>query len=503
MIFVALLALSFQLYSTAPIGVGVSHDSILYLITAENISDGEGAYWTGGGGELKPLIHFPPLYPLLLAFGSSLAGSRMQIAAWSAASLFGASVLLAGAIIFYATGSWRAAILGETFFALSPPLFEVHLEAMSEPLYLTLTLSALFLLTSYLNDQKRWKGHLSALISSLAFLTRYIGASLAATGVIALLLFYPGSKLKKIREALRFGAIAIAANFVWTMRNFSLTGSFTNRVFAIHPIGEEKINEAITTLSGWLLYTKDSLEIKIMLAAFIILLAAGIVLSILFHPGRSKSRQPRHTKNVFLLHGILFGFFLLFSLTFFDASTRLNSRILSPLYGIALVLLFVEGHSILKPRLRVLIEKPQSAFIAIGLLGVLFFASTTLGVISVAREQGRGFNSRAWQGSEIIAKLRAMQPDPIIYTNEAFAVLYLTGIPALRVPEKVDPVDGKRRENYEELLAKMKRRLLDPNSALAVFHQGYLRPGMPSLDEMSEGLIRFHQSSDGIIYTRE
>jgi len=48
------------LWST-PWGVGIVHDSLFYFSAAENLAFGRGLFWAGGGGELKPLVHFPPL----------------------------------------------------------------------------------------------------------------------------------------------------------------------------------------------------------------------------------------------------------------------------------------------------------------------------------------------------------------------------------------------------------------------------------------------------------
>jgi hypothetical protein len=115
------------------------------------------------------------------------------------------------------------------------------------------------------------------------------------------------------------------------------------------------------------------------------------------------------------------------------------------------------------------------------------------------RSAGRGFSGRSWVSSEIIIALRRLDPESTVYSNEAFSVLYLTGIPARWIPEKFDPVKAIERENFDEQMARMRENLSQPDSVMAVFHQGYLKSGMPSLEEIMEGLVIVHESRDGII----
>ena len=120
-------------------------------------------------------------------------------------------------------------------------------------------------------------------------------------------------------------------------------------------------------------------------------------------------------------------------------------------------------------------------------------------IINSMRLDGRGFSGKSWRQSEIIAVLRRLDPDAPVYSNEAFPVFYLTGVPARWIPERYDPVKAVEREDFDEQMEKMKDRLTQPNSVLAVFHHGYLKAGMPTLDEIIEGLVIVHESRDGII----
>ena len=52
--------------------------------------------------------------------------------------------------------------------------------------------------------------------------------------------------------------------------------------------------------------------------------------------------------------------------------------------------------------------------------------------------------------------MRRLDPDAPVYSNEAFPVLYLTGIPARWIPERYDPVKAVEREDFDEQMEKMR-----------------------------------------------
>jgi len=46
---------------------GVSGDSVWYVMGAENMLAGDGYSRTSGGGEIKPIVGFPPFFSMVLA----------------------------------------------------------------------------------------------------------------------------------------------------------------------------------------------------------------------------------------------------------------------------------------------------------------------------------------------------------------------------------------------------------------------------------------------------
>ena len=71
------------LWATGPHGIGVRSDSVAYLWSSENLVKGIGLGRLNGLGEFRPMTHWPPLYPFLLAlpqwFGlNSLSAARLS-----------------------------------------------------------------------------------------------------------------------------------------------------------------------------------------------------------------------------------------------------------------------------------------------------------------------------------------------------------------------------------------------------------------------------------------
>ena len=55
------------LLATRP-GIGVTPDSTVYIDAARNLAAGHGLTAFAADGQSRPLTHYPPLYPSMLAF---------------------------------------------------------------------------------------------------------------------------------------------------------------------------------------------------------------------------------------------------------------------------------------------------------------------------------------------------------------------------------------------------------------------------------------------------
>ena len=149
------MAATYYFWRYTPFGVGVGHDSLFYFSAAKNFSSGLGLFWTGSGGELKPLTHFPPFYPLILA-GVSQIGFPISLSARSiAAFLFGLNIALIGLVLYIFTQRFFISVLGAIFLMISPIMVETHLKAMSEPVFFFVSFTSLAMLALYISQPRR------------------------------------------------------------------------------------------------------------------------------------------------------------------------------------------------------------------------------------------------------------------------------------------------------------------------------------------------------------
>ena len=483
-------------------GIGVEYDSVFYLSAAENLLHGLGLSRLGGGGEIIPLTHYPPLYPLLLSIISWVSGATVSSAARAVSAIFfGALAFVGGLVVARSTRSWAAGAAGAILLAASPVLLSVEIWAMSEVVYLVLLVAALGLLAAYAQKPTRSYLLASAAVTAAAYAARYVGIALVGTGVLVVLVSGSWTWRRRLLRAAAFGSLGVLPVIIWMGRNLILTGSTTNRVLLYHPLGRDKVSEAAHTVAGWIL--PASLPFRLSLVVTLLILAV-----LALYVGRSwwnaglrggPAWEPRHRLlGVLALHGMIYGALLVVSLTFLDASTRLDDRILSPIYLVLLMAFVLAGELWLAELKGRAWTRIVLVVILAGVLAVS--VPSSLAVVRASADHGLGFNSRGWVAPPTVAWLESQQPGGAVYSNEAFPLYYLTGRPIYWAPEAVDPVKGEPRPQLEADLALMRERLREPGSYLIIFHPGHLRAEMPPLVDLTEGLTLLEKTSDAEIY---
>ena len=499
---------SILVLANTPWGIGIWHDSVIYLDAADSLSKGLGLQWVGSGGALKPLTHYPPGYPLALSLVGAIGADLVEGARWLAAALFGLNIFLLGFLLYRPTGSGSLATLGSLLALASPILLDVHLEAMSEPLHLMSLLLSVGLLAEYLRRGRRWILAAAALCAASAYLVRYVGISLVGAGLLALV-FWPGRpRTRRIQDTLVFGTLSLVPVSAWYVRNVRLVGSATNRIWIYHPIQSQTLRDAADTVSSWLFPRTISLGIRallILLVGAMILALVGLLAKRFLGTGtrvRSSAEQILLTwLGLLLLNALVYMGALLFSISFLDASTRLNNRILSPLYVMTLLAACLVLWGVLGTLL-----KPRAVAVVCGLATLAVMASygvRSAALLAEMREIGRGFTGRSWKTSEAIHWLQEVGPNWLVYTNEAFPVRFLTDIPAFAVPEAFDPVQSQERVDYEVQTAAMSASLRKPDSALLLFKSRLADPESVSVEEMAAGLVLVHETPDAFVYMSE
>jgi len=142
-------------YST-PDGLGINDDSIAYVAGARSILDGKGyrEAWLASNG---PVTHFPPGFPAVLALIGFVTGfDPLRGARAFNGLLFGLNIAFTGWVGWRMTRSRIAGVLAAALTLLSSSLLYIHTRAMSEPLYVFLTLLSFLLLDYYFERSKSY-----------------------------------------------------------------------------------------------------------------------------------------------------------------------------------------------------------------------------------------------------------------------------------------------------------------------------------------------------------
>lgn len=185
-IFVVSLSLSavfLILYATSTYGIGISPDSVGYIAVARNLADGNG--FTDYQG--NAFVIQPPLFPIALASVELLSGIDPEEGARFLNALVAGCTVGLGGFVLLRFVRGPLVVLGGLAILFSTPQIAVSTYAWSEPLFNLLVLIFLTIIISHSSLGRREVVFLGV-VTALACLTRYIGYSLVATGVILILI---------------------------------------------------------------------------------------------------------------------------------------------------------------------------------------------------------------------------------------------------------------------------------------------------------------------------
>jgi hypothetical protein len=418
--------------------------------------------------------------------------------------LFGVNIGIAGMVVFWLTRRLHGALLTQLAILVSPVMLETHLNALSEPLFFTWLLLSLWLLAVYLETGRRPLLIAAGVACSLASLSRYVGAALVGAGMVILAL------RRRIPIKRRWADVAILAGVglcpltLWYVRNLVLAGSSANRALVYHPIPYLVLRAAFDTLSGRLLPQEWSLRIRAVLLLGIVSCAGFIVawgLSTFRRAGCSRPEEAESVRRC-LRWGWIASLFVVsylalvgFSLAFLDASTRIDDRILSPVYLVLVISAFGFASVLARPARLI-----GTAFCVL-LVGI--YAVRSWPPLNDIRVNGRGFNSREWLSSETVALVRGLEPGATIITNESLAVEFLLGRPVYDVPEAIDSVTGTPRSDLGSRVTEMRHLLEEPGAVLVVFTGYHYRVELPPIGQLTEGLVQVAATADGVAFVDE
>jgi hypothetical protein len=466
-----LLGVGLTLYLTRD-GAGAGGDSAWYIMGAQNLSAGNGFSRLSGGGEVRPITGFPPFFSVVLSGLVALQLDLFSGARLLSALLFGATIILAGLMILKASGSGWAAVIGAGLVLASSSLIEIYSWIMSEPLYIVLSLLSLHLLSAGISGRKRWPFVFGGLLVAGSVLTRYVGFSMLAAGVLCILVLGSGGRRWRLVNVALFGLLAALPAVAWLWAGPSAGGTLANRQVIFHSMNPDLVDAYKGELVAWV-FAKQ-LPIPWIPRALLAVVTAGVgpIYFVVSSLRRGRLRPVVKSYNEalnWLLISYLFAFFgvLAANSLFLDAATTLGapSRYLAPAL-VALIILstgttaelarrpgfghIVRAFAPILGALLLTIHIRQSLELLIG-------PGLDLGYVGVRRDT-----------PEVAEGVRGIGEGRLIISNNPELVFILAERPAYLLPFRQDPYSQQPRSDYE-LSIRATRRQLEDGAVLVIF----------------------------------
>lgn len=481
--------------------LGLTPDSVAYLTAARSLFE-EGTLVTIDlrTGLPVPLAHFPPLYSMVLAATGLVSGGPGSGASLLQAVLLTLNLSLLGWWVARDTEArflWMPAVL---LCAAFPGILLIHAMVWSEPLFTLFSLASLALLARGIATDEPGDLRFSALLASLAVLTRYIGIAVIVAGVTAVLLFRGSGWKERFGAAARYLAVASCLPVGWLVATLASAGSLAARSFGWHPPGASELHPLVDTVLGWLLGWPVPLGVGVgaglaILSAVIWSLTRGEI------EWRSKEGAQPHARatarvsaGVAGIYTVSFFLVVLLARSAVDAMVPLGERMLAPLAPIYVLLLFLAADAAAR-------TSRFARTIAILLVTFLVAGQVARGASWLATDagKGQGYIADRWRESEAIAFVRDLPSDVPVYSNQADAIYHLAGrvspsIPWFRGYEGVVE-EAELRERFRAWGDEVRR-----NDGLVVyFHDG--RDEIPPLDRVARacGAVVIARLADAVV----
>lgn len=520
-LFIVSLAAGWSLWYMTPAGLGLTNDSAAYVGGARSILAGTGYSDIWLDSSLEAITHYPPLLSLTLSGLGRLGLDPYRGARILNIFLLAANTGLIGLLGWRLTKSEWAGLLLALLFGLNAPILKIHTYLLSEPLFLFLSLlSFLFfdfsLVTPHSSRITRYFLLMTGFLTGLACLTRYSGLALLATFTLAHFLFQPDWRSRFVKIAQFLGG-ALPPLAIWFIRNKLVAGNATNRSFQFHSVTADNLQPGLYNFSQFLLPIEPwrralvkSGTLEWLLALIGLLLLTWLAIAAWKLLFKSKNHEIIQTPNPLLFTTVLYSFAylgaVLFSMSFFDASTKFQHRILSPLY-VSWMMLGVAGLKALTTkahRLKGSFVRNFAMFLAwVAILFVLGLSTYDFRIsVLELRAAGQGYASWKWRDSVVMAALKKLPGEVAIYTNTPPAVYLVIGRASRVIPTAMDPVDNRPRGDYQQNLDQMRADLLAGRAVLALFDTSGIEDalGTDTVEDLTAGLTVLEKAQGDLLY---
>jgi hypothetical protein len=410
--------------STSLYGVGMTTVSGDYVSAARSLVAGEGFVQHDG----RAYIEYPPLYPVALAAFGWAGMDPQDGARWFNALCLGLLVFFGSRWLQRFLASGLFATLGGLALLVSVPLLDMSISAFPETLFMLLVLLALWSATRYAGRGRGLDLTAAVVFCALACLTRYMGVTVIFAAAVIVLFRRSERARERVGSALLLAALSILPTLIWLVRNAAITGSAAGNRGASDFTLLQNLGYMLHVLSVWILPERIPNVARV---GVVVVLALAVVVWLV---DRRRGDEPRRAEvyaMAFFAAVYVGATVVALSLVALD---RMNTRYLIPAYVPLALVLFAAADS-LAARVR---GRAVLASVSLVLfLWVLLNGRYDARKVSESRARGAaGYSTAAWHNDAMIEALRAHPLSGLVYSNDAYAVDILTGIPARPSPRK-------------------------------------------------------------------
>ena len=244
----AVIAAFFVLVATSK-GAGVTVDSNFYLSAGLNLATGRGLV----DFHAQPLVWYPPGFAIEFTIAHWIGVSLQSMDRIVSCLEIAALVWLSYVLLRRHVRRDILVLTGTLLIGVASPVLDVYDQIWSETAFLPLCLGFILILESFLKQPERRRLlYWAVVVSSAAFLFRYVGLCLIATGAVAI---YLGLRDRGHRVAMetagRFTALGLVVPVLWFIRNDEVSGTLAgSRGSQVHGVSYVVLH-FFDTVGGW------------------------------------------------------------------------------------------------------------------------------------------------------------------------------------------------------------------------------------------------------------
>ena len=457
-------------FRTTPHGVGLVSDSVNYINGARSIAAGNGYFRESGGGILKPITNFPPLYSILLSIPFWLKADWFAAVRYFGLIFFMLNLGLTGILVHAMVKNIWFGLGAALLMLVSKPFLYFQVFAMSESLFFFCTLASFLFFVFALETEKQRNWFLCGLFSGFAFLTRYVGIISLFSILSVLMLNRRTKNTLKSMLWLLIGAVPLIS--AWLIRNVIVSGNASNREFFFHPLSGEEIKGGILIFWKWIFPIRyQNVEQTVFWMEWIVIglaLAGFLFLVILFLLSLKKSTIfPASIKWlwVFVVYILSYLAFIWATISFFDASVNIEERILYPVFMVMILFVFTVAKFILQRK---------KWFLQLALLGlygffIIAFSQDLIRFVPKFQSEGYGWAWEGWRTSPAMQIIQDIPSEIMIYSNQPEAVSLWAGRGSFALLDPIDPSTNLPRADYSDTIERIRSQVLEGQSVLVFF----------------------------------